>query len=123
VLARVKATLAALGASRPPFGEAVEPLATRGDSTCSREELALPAYALPVRHRTRPVGEDQLRVVATNTPLDPIERREREVFVRKLQDELVRAVAALDGDDRLVLEMRYRDRQTDLEGVFAGSAA
>jgi len=65
-----------------------------------------------VRHRTRLVGEDQLRVAATNTPLDPIERREREVFVRKLQDELVRAVAALDGDDRLVLEMRYRDRQT-----------
>lgn len=94
------------------IGEAVEHIATRGDSTCSREELSLLAYALPVRHRTRLVTEDQLRGVATNAPLDPIERREREAFVRKLQDELVRAVAALDGDDRLVLEMRYRDRQT-----------
>ena len=94
------------------IGEAVEHIALRGDSRCTREELLSLAYTLPVRHRTRLVSEDQLRRVATNAPLDPIERRERDVFVDKLQDELVRAVAALDGDDRLVLEMRYRDRQT-----------
>ena len=94
------------------IGEAVEHIAMRGDSNCSREELLSLAYTLPVRHRARLVAEDQLRGVATNAPLDPIERRERDVFVHKLQDELVRAVASLDGDDRLVLEMRYRDRQT-----------
>ncbi len=95
------------------IGEAVEHIAIRGDSACSREELLSLAYTLPVRHRARLVAEDQLRGEATNAPpLDLIERREREVFVQKLQDELVRAVAALDGDDRIVLEMRYRDRQT-----------
>ena len=95
------------------IGEAVEHIAMRGDSTSrSREELLSLVYALPVRHRPRPVPEDQLRGVATNAPLDPIELRERDTLVQKLQEELVRAMASLDGDDWLVLKMRYQDRQT-----------
>lgn len=93
-------------------GEAVEQLAMREDCDRSREELLLLAYALPVRHRARLVAEEQLYSVATDALADPIEVRERDALVRKLQQELVRAMTDLDGDDQLVLKMRYKDRRT-----------
>ena len=94
------------------MSEAVEYIAMRGSSTSTRDELLELAYSLPVRHRPRLVAEEQLRSVATNRVSDPIERRERDALVSRLQKELVLAMSALDGDDRLVLEMRYKDRQT-----------
>jgi RNA polymerase sigma factor (sigma-70 family) len=57
------------------------------------------------------VAEEQLRVVATGA-VDPVEVSERDALVDELQGELVRAMASLDADDRLLLKMRYCDRQT-----------
>lgn len=93
-------------------GEAVEFLATRSHLDGSRDELLSLAYALPVRHRTRLVAEESLRTESAHDPDDPLERRERDALGRKIEAELHRAVASLDGDDRLVLKMRYRDSRT-----------
>jgi DNA-directed RNA polymerase specialized sigma24 family protein len=94
------------------IGEAVEYLAMRGRLEGSRDELLRLAYALPVRHRTRLVAEEQLRTVSSPEPMDCLERRERDALGKKLEAELHRAMASLDGDDRLVLKMRYRDSRT-----------
>lgn len=92
--------------------EAVELLATLSGSYRSREELVRLVYELPVRHRPRLVSEEHLHGGASHPPADPIERRERDARTRRLQAELRRVMASLDGGDRLVLKLRYRDRRT-----------
>jgi RNA polymerase sigma factor (sigma-70 family) len=92
--------------------EAVEHLAMRGGLEGSREDLLRLAYALPVRHRTRMVAQEQLHTVSSSEPVDCLERRERDALRRKLEAELHRAMASLDGDDWLVLKMRYRDSRS-----------
>lgn len=94
------------------IGEAVEQLLMQGKTASSREELLSLAYAIPVRHRPRLVPEEQLSAVASAGTFDPVERRESDALMKKLQQELARAVDALDGVDRKVLAMRYRDRRT-----------
>lgn len=92
--------------------EAVEYLSTRGGVDGSREELSRLVYSLPVRHRPRLVSDEQLLGRSSQTSVDPLERRERDALGKKLEAELHRAMASLDGDDRLVLKMRYRDSRT-----------
>ena len=90
--------------------EAVEQLEGMSHIYASREDLLRLAYALPVRYRTRFVSDDQ--VSGTMVAVDPIERRESEVWARRLQTELAQAMSELDGEDRRLLKMRFSERRT-----------
>ena len=92
--------------------EALELMRTTTPVKRSREDLLRLAYALPVRHRPQFVGEEHISGSRATPAMDPVECRERNARAKLLQSELGRAMAALDGEDRRILEMRFWEIRT-----------
>jgi RNA polymerase sigma factor for flagellar operon FliA len=99
------------------FEEACELMQTNHQITMARPELEAIAARLPHRLRRRFEGEDALTDLAADQPsMDEIVAdRERAVSGARLESALNTAMAALEPQDRLVFELRFRDGRTIAE--------
>jgi len=93
--------------------EAIGKLLADLKGAASREELASIASALPHRLRRRFEGEERLlEIPATERADDRLLEAERAAHARRLEAALDGALRTLSSEDRLILQMRYRDGVT-----------
>ena len=99
------------------FEEACDLMQTNHQITMSRPELEAIAARLPHRLRRRFESEDALTHLAADQPsIDEIVAdRERAVIGARLESALNKAMAALEAQDRLIFELRFRDGRTIAE--------
>lgn len=99
------------------FEEACELMQTNHQITMSRPELEAIDARLPHRLRRRFESEDALTGLAADQPsIDEIVAdRERAVIGARLESALNKAMAALEPQDRLIFELRFRDGRTIAE--------
>jgi len=94
-----------------PFDEAVHAIRARHGDDISREQLHAMMLQLPVRSTRRFIGEGELENVpaAAADEDDIIESLEQDRLGDRIDRALANALAQLDGEDRLILKMRFCD--------------
>lgn len=93
--------------------EAIEKLLAGPAGSASRAELESIAGSLPHRTRRRFEGEERLlEIPAAERADDRLLEAERTAAARRLEAALDAALRTLPRDDRMILEMRYRDGVT-----------
>jgi RNA polymerase sigma factor (sigma-70 family) len=92
------------------FNEAIEILVSTLGSATSRERLEELAEELPLRPRRRIESLDNLELAADRLDAEEkVAEGELEIVESRTEEALAEALGDLDGEDRLLLKMRYED--------------
>lgn len=93
------------------LGEAIEVLRTSQGAAVASETLRAIADRLPPRISRKPQSEETLADVADPGPRpdDLVSRRELRVAAGRAHEALDRATAGLQPEDRLIIQLRFRD--------------
>jgi RNA polymerase sigma factor for flagellar operon FliA len=92
------------------FDEAIEILVSNLGSTTSRERLEELAEELPLRPRRRLESLDDVELAGHRPEAeDRVAEGELEIVQSRTEEALAEALDDLDGEDRLLLKMRYED--------------